>query len=150
MFNFILKNALTKKSKIILTPLTIILSCTVGILAINVSNQVNDGIIELSGGYDLVIGPAGSDSQLAYNALFFSDNSLGTIEESYYDELNWKKYHVFYDNEEKGEYYLWHDDKWYAFDDNRNAVKIDGSLLAISANFDVKVLPFQLEQLNIK
>jgi ABC-type antimicrobial peptide transport system permease subunit len=87
MFNFILKNALTKKSKIILTALTIILSCTVGILAINVSNQVNDGIIELSGGYDLVIGPAGSDSQLAYNALFFSDNSLGTIEESYYDEL---------------------------------------------------------------
>ena len=87
MFNFIFKNAFTKKAKILLTSLTIIISCTVGLLAINVSNQVNDGIIELSGGYDLVIGPAGSASQLAYNALFFSDSSLGTIEHEYYEEL---------------------------------------------------------------
>ena len=87
MFNFIFKNALTKKSKILLTALTIIISCTVGLLAINVSNQVNDGIIELSGGYDLVIGPSGSASQLAYNALFFSDSSLGTIDHEYYEEL---------------------------------------------------------------
>ena len=87
MFNFIFKNALTKKSKILLTALTIIISCTVGLLAINVSKQVNDGIIELSGGYDLVIGPSGSASQLAYNALFFSDSSLGTIDHEYYEEL---------------------------------------------------------------
>ena len=88
MFNFILKNALTKKSKLLLTALTIIISCTVGLLAVNVSNQVNDGIIELSGGYDLVIGPSGSASQLAYNALFFSDSSLGTIDHEYYEKLS--------------------------------------------------------------
>lgn len=87
MFNFIIKNALTKKSKILLTTITIILSCTVGLLSINISKQVNDGIIELSGGYDLIIGPAGSESQLAYNTLFFTDNSLGTIDHSYYEKL---------------------------------------------------------------
>ena len=69
MFNFILKNSLVKKSKLILTAITIILACMVGLLSINVSQQVNDGIIELSGGYDVVIGPSGSDTQLAFNAL---------------------------------------------------------------------------------
>jgi putative ABC transport system permease protein len=89
MFNFIIKNACTKKSKLVLTAITIILACTVGLLSINISNQVNDGIVELSGGYDLIIGPSGSESQLAYNTLFFTDNSLGTIEHSYYDKLSY-------------------------------------------------------------
>ncbi len=87
MFNFLFKNALTKKSKLLLTALTIILTCVVGLLSINVSQQVNDGIIELSDGYDVVIGPAGSDTQLAYNALFFSEDPLGTIDYSVYEEL---------------------------------------------------------------
>ena len=64
------------------------------------------------------------------------------------DKLNWNKFLVYKNNEKVGEYSLWHDDKWYVFDDDRNSVKLDGDLLAISANFDVKVLPFQLEQLN--
>ena len=64
------------------------------------------------------------------------------------EKLNWNKFLVYSNNEKIGEYSLWHDDKWYVFDDNKNSVKIDGDLLAISANFDVKVLPFQLEQLN--
>ncbi|MBQ8534244.1 MAG: hypothetical protein IJ463_01010 [Bacilli bacterium] len=64
------------------------------------------------------------------------------------DKLNWNKFLVYSNNEKVGEYSLWHDDKWYVFDDDKNSVKLDGDLLAISANFDVKVLPFQLEQLN--
>lgn len=64
------------------------------------------------------------------------------------EKLNWNKFLVYSNNEKVGEYSLWHDDKWYVFDDDRNSVKLDGDLLAISANFDVKVLPFQLEQLN--
>lgn len=87
MFNFILKNSLVKKSKLILTSITIILACMVGLLSINVSNQVNDGIIELSGGYDVVIGPSGSDTQLAFNALFFSEDALGTIDYEIYEDL---------------------------------------------------------------
>lgn len=87
MFNFIFKNALTKKSKILLTIITIIVACMVGLLSINVSQQVDDGIIELSDGYDVVIGPTGSDTQLAFNALFFSEDALGTIDYSYYEKL---------------------------------------------------------------
>ena len=64
------------------------------------------------------------------------------------EKLNWNKFLVYSNNEKVGEYSLWHDDKWYVFDDDRNSVKFDGDLLAISSNFDVKVLPFQLEQLN--
>lgn len=64
------------------------------------------------------------------------------------EKLNWNKFHVFSNNESIGEYSLWYDDKWYVFDEDRNAVKIDGSLLAISANFDVKVLPFNVENVN--
>ena len=55
------------------------------------------------------------------------------------EKLNWNKFL---------EYSLWFDEKWYVFDDQRNPVKIDGDLLAISANFDVKVAPFKLENLN--
>ena len=64
------------------------------------------------------------------------------------EKLNWNKFLVYSNNEKVGENSLWLDDKWYVFDDDRNSVKLDGDLLAISANFDVKVLPFQLEQLN--
>ena len=64
------------------------------------------------------------------------------------DKLNWNKFLVYSNNEKIGEYSLWHDDMWYVFDEDRNPVKIDGDLLAISANFDVKVLPFNVETLN--
>lgn len=87
MFNFILKNSLVKKSKLILTSFTIVLACMVGLLSINVSQQVNDGIVELSGGYDVAIGPSGSDTQLAFNTLFFSEDPLGTIDYEIYENL---------------------------------------------------------------
>lgn len=88
MFNFLFKNALTKKSKIFLMVLTILISCSVGLLSINVSQQVDDGVIKLSDGYDVAIGPAGSDTQLAYNTLFFSEDALGTIDYSIYEKLS--------------------------------------------------------------
>lgn len=64
------------------------------------------------------------------------------------EKLNWNKFLVYSNNEKLGEYSLWYDEKWYVFDDDKNPVKLDGDLLAISANFDVKVLPFNLETLN--
>lgn len=66
---------------------------------------------------------------------------------SNYDELNWKKYHVYYDNEEKGDYYLWHDDKWYAFDSNKNAVPFHGELLAYESNRDISIASFSTEEI---
>ena len=38
------------------------------------------------------------------------------------EKLNWKEYNIYLDNKEFGKYFLWHDDKWYAFDKNNNAV----------------------------
>ena len=59
------------------------------------------------------------------------------------DELNWKKFIVYEDNQKLGTYYVWHDDKWYVFDQNRKAVSITGKMIAFDANFKVKILPFE-------
>ena len=60
--------------------------------------------------------------------------------------LNWKPFHIFVDNEELGEYYLWHNDgKWYVFDQDNNAVLIDGNLLAYNSNFEIPVSSFVKE-----
>ena len=63
------------------------------------------------------------------------------------DTLNWKKFVVYEDNNKLGNYYLWHDDKWYAFDENKNAVVINGKMIAYDANFQMKVLPFEEEKI---
>ena len=56
------------------------------------------------------------------------------------NDLSWKKYSVFVDKENIGNYYLSRDDRWYAFDDEKNAIDIDGDLLGISSNHDITVL----------
>lgn len=65
-----------------------------------------------------------------------------------YEDLNWKKYNVYFDNEKVGNnYYLWHNDKWYVFDNKKNAVKVDGDLLAVNSNYDVKVHDFNISDI---
>lgn len=65
-----------------------------------------------------------------------------------YDELNWNKYDVYFNNEKVGnKYYLWHSDKWYVFDSKKNAVKVDGDLLAVNSNYDVKVHDFNISDI---
>ena len=63
-------------------------------------------------------------------------------------DLNWKKYDVFVNNEKIGKYSLWHSDKWYAFDDKKNPIQIDGSLLAYNSNHDVPIYNFKLEEID--
>lgn len=63
-------------------------------------------------------------------------------------EYNWTKFHVFENNEDKGMYYLWHDDKWYVFDDNKNAVPMNGNLIAYQANYNMSILSFQEENVD--
>ena len=62
-------------------------------------------------------------------------------------ELNWTKYNIYLDNKYTGEYYLWYDDKWYLFDDNKNAIKKDGNLLAFRSNYDIKVHNFSTSEI---
>ena len=87
MLNFTIKNLLVRKSKIILICIAIIIATTVGLVAINISNQVSDGIINTTGYYDTIVGPQGSQTSLALSSMFFSENPLGTLEYSYYENL---------------------------------------------------------------
>jgi len=87
MLKFALKNMLVKRGRLALVALSIIISACVGLLSYNVSRQINDGIVSTAGYYDIIIGPAGSSTQLAMNTMFFTDKPLGTIPYSYVEQL---------------------------------------------------------------
>lgn len=59
--------------------------------------------------------------------------------------LNWQKYHVYSNYEYLGEYYLWNDDEWYAFDEDRNAVTMSSDFLAFASNYELVFYPFSEE-----
>ena len=87
MFKFALKNMLVRRARLVLVTLSIVLSASVALLAFNISQQVNEGIITTAGYYDMIVGPAGSSTQLAMNTMFFTDEPLGTISYEYVEEL---------------------------------------------------------------
>ena len=87
MLSFALKNMLTKKVKLLLVLLSVVISATVAILAYNVAQQVNDGLMNTTSSYDMIVGPAGSATQLTMNTLFFTDKPLGTISYDYVEQL---------------------------------------------------------------
>ena len=87
MFSFALKNLWTRKSKAILSAISIIMATTIGLLAFNISKQVEDGIVATVTYYDTLVGPAGSETQLALNTLFFTGSPVGTIDYENYEKL---------------------------------------------------------------
>ncbi len=87
MLKFALKNMAIKKVQIILVVLSIMLSAGIGVLAYNVASQVDDGITQNAGYYSVIVGPAGSQTQLAMNTMYFTDSPLGTIPYSVVTEL---------------------------------------------------------------
>lgn len=71
------------------------------------------------------------------------DSWTNVTKSSTISALNWKEYKVYMDNKAFGNYYLWkNDNKWYVFDDKKNAIPTDGNLLAYSSNYKVKVKDF--------
>lgn len=76
-----------RKAKLLMICLSIVITACVALLAYNISTQVSEGIIQSAANYDLIIGPAGSSTQLAMNTLFFTDKPLGTIPYSLVEEL---------------------------------------------------------------
>ena len=87
MLKFALKNMAIKKVQVILIVLSIVISAGIGVLAFNVSNQVSDGITENAGYYSAIIGPSGSETQLAMNTMYFAEETLGTIPYSVVSQL---------------------------------------------------------------
>lgn len=87
MFKFAIKNMAIKRVKIILIVISIVISASVALLAYNISEQVDDGFKSTAAYYDIIIGPAGSSTQLAMNTMFFTDKPLGTISYEYVEQL---------------------------------------------------------------
>ena len=79
MLKFALKNMAIKKVQIILIVLSIVISAGIGVLAFNVATQVDEGITSGAQYYSAIVGPAGSNTQLAMNTMYFTDSPLGTI-----------------------------------------------------------------------
>lgn len=87
MLRFALKHMATRKGKLFLACLSAALSACVALLAVNVSMQVQEGIVSTAGYYDVIVGPSGSATQLAMNTMFFTDSPLGTISYEVYESL---------------------------------------------------------------
>ena len=87
MLKFALKNMAIKKTQVILVLISIIISASVGVLAFNISSQVSDGITSNAGYYSLIVGPAGSKTQLAMNSMYFTEEPVGTIPYSVYTDI---------------------------------------------------------------
>lgn len=79
MLKFALKNMAIKKVQIVLIVLSIVISAGVSVLAYNVATQVDEGIVNNAGYYPVIVGPAGSSTQLAMNTMYFTDSPVGTI-----------------------------------------------------------------------
>ena len=87
MLKFALKNMAIKKVQIILIVISIVISAGIGVLAFNVATQVDEGITNHAGYYSAIIGPAGSNTQLAMNSMYFTDTPLGTLPYSVVSDL---------------------------------------------------------------
>jgi len=79
MLRFAFKNMAIKKVQVILIVLSIVISAGIGVLAFNVATQVDEGITNNAGYYSAIIGPSGSNTQLAMNTMYFTDSPVGTI-----------------------------------------------------------------------
>ncbi len=87
MLKFAFKNMAIKKVQIFLIVISIVISAGVGVLSFNVARQVDEGITNGAGYYSMIVGPAGSNTQLAMNSMYFADSPLGTIPYSVVTEL---------------------------------------------------------------
>lgn len=88
MLSFAFKSMATRRAKLVMTALSVVIAASVALLAYDISTQVSEGIVNTAAKYDIIIGPSGSATQLAMNTMFFTDKPLGTIPYSVIDDLN--------------------------------------------------------------
>lgn len=60
--------------------------------------------------------------------------------------LNWKKYHIYINNEYFDDQYLYYNEKWYIFKKDKTAIPYNGDILAF--NSDYKVINFNTTNIN--
>ena len=74
----------------------------------------------------------------------YSDRQwLNITQSSSIKKLNWKKFTVYLNNTKAGKFYLWHDDKWYLFDNDKKAVSATGNMIAYRSNHNISIKPFE-------
>lgn len=79
MLSFALRHMAVRRAKLLMTGLSIVITACVALLAYNIPAQIREGIIRTASNFDVIVGPAGSATQLAMNTLFFADEPLGTV-----------------------------------------------------------------------
>lgn len=79
MLKFAWKNLAIKKVQVFLIIISIVISAGIGVLAFNVASQVDEGITSGAQYFSAIIGPAGSNTQLAMNTMYFNESPVGTI-----------------------------------------------------------------------
>lgn len=79
----------------------------------------------------------------------YQDKRWINLSSSSIRDLSWKEYEVYLNREKTGKYYLWHDDKWYAFDEDKNAINLSGDLIAYQSNFPIKFAFFQEKNVDV-
>ena len=90
-----------------------------------------------------------------HTTLIVGNRTIWTIENrkwkmvplEYFNNYSWKKFRVFLNQEEKGDYDLWFDDNWYFLKKKKKSVLLDGDLLAYQSNHNVDVYPFEIEDI---
>ena len=87
MLKFALRHMAVRRTKLMMTCLSIVVTACVALLAYNISTQISEGIIRTASSFDIIIGPSGSSTQLAMNTMFFTDKPLGTIPYSLVEEI---------------------------------------------------------------
>ena len=93
------------------------------------------------------------DRQVA--TLLVGDNTVFTLKKQSWEtvtdadalaKLDWTKFRVYVSNEDYGENYVWHDDKWYIFNDKREAKNYIGRFVAYQANYDMPIKKFTTKE----
>lgn len=87
MLKFAIKNLFTRKSKFLMTIISILLSTLIIMFSFNVAAQINDGIISTASYYDIVVGATGSSTDLVMSTMFFTGTTTDTISNNIYNEL---------------------------------------------------------------
>ncbi len=87
IFQFVKNNILSKKSRNFLAIFSIAVSVILIIAVQNITEQLNSNILKNASYYDIIIGSAGSDTQLILSTLFYYDSPIANIDISYYENL---------------------------------------------------------------
>lgn len=78
--------------------------------------------------------------------IFNYSNKRWTMEkDDYIDDYSFKEYSIYLDSKYVGNYNIWHDDQWYLFDSNNNAVNYTEKFLGVKSNYDIKVKEFEIQ-----